>query len=320
MTKLDHEAAIKDVIARETEAFVARDYDGWAALWVQDQRTREVCISSSQGSQVLEGWDAISTYMRSVFESGNVCQITDFKRSNWNMIHSGDIVHVVFDGLSTHTDGRIEQTFETRVMERTNQNWRILYSSFVVRGHQRSDDNRLAVDRNGNVICAPDIAQNALNKSDHLTVSNGKLRAVKPAWDKVLQDGLTCAAQQHGYFEHYRYASQAGRNFRLPLVLGETDEGGVAVCVLFVRDGITFIEVDQEADQDARLNTARAIFGLSDGQMALAAQIVSGNGLTAAAQELEISVNTARTHLTRIYAKTGVNSQTALVRTLLSVG
>jgi DNA-binding CsgD family transcriptional regulator len=62
------------------------------------------------------------------------------------------------------------------------------------------------------------------------------------------------------------------------------------------------------------------IFGLSPGQMALAARIASGESLTDAAKTQQISINTARTHLKRIYDKTGVNSQTALVRLLLSVG
>ena len=62
------------------------------------------------------------------------------------------------------------------------------------------------------------------------------------------------------------------------------------------------------------------IFDLSEAQSRLAGQILDGRSLPEAAAELGISVNTARTHLQRIYAKAGVNSQPALVRVLLSVG
>jgi DNA-binding CsgD family transcriptional regulator len=227
---------------------------------------------------------------------------------------------VIFDGRSIHLDGRVEDTFETRTMERSNGTWQILYASFVLRGHQQVDANRLAVDADGRVPCAPNAALNLLVGHDCLQISAGRLRATTPAWDKTLQAAIQSAAAQHGYFQHYRYTTEHGRNFRLPVVLGEKDEGGVAVCVLFVRDGVTFVETQNDGDLDARLTIAKAIFGLSDGQMQLAKRIVNGDGLIAAAAALGITINTAKTHLSRIYVKTGVNAQTALVRSLLSVG
>ncbi|MGJ8529966.1 nuclear transport factor 2 family protein [Maritalea sp.] len=313
-------SALMDVIACETDMFLRQDFDGWAACWVQDDRVREVCISSSFGATVLEGWDKLSDYMRNVMESGAVCNISQTERFNINITISGDIAHVVFDENSKNSCGQTERTFETRVLERSDGKWRILYASFVLRGHQQIDSSRLAVNANGEVLCAPDEALAQLKSHPGLQISNNKLRATKPAWDKILQAGLKCAAEQHGYFQHYRYMAENGRNFRLPLVLGETDEGSVSVCILFVRDGLTFVETQNDGDIDARLSVAKFVFGLSEGQMLLAQRIVLGDNLTTASEILGISVNTARTHLSRVYIKTGVNSQTALVRTLLSVG
>lgn len=54
--------------------------------------------------------------------------------------------------------------------------------------------------------------------------------------------------------------------------------------------------------------------------MKLARHIAMGESVKGAAEKLGISVNTARTHMTRLYEKTGVRSQAALVRLLLSVG
>ena len=153
-----------------------------------------------------------------------------------------------------------------------------------------------------------------------LQISRGRLRATKPAWDKVLQAGFACAAEQHRYFQQYRYSAQSGESFRLPIVFGETDDGRVAFCTLFARDEMTFVEIQSDGDLKKRLNMAKAIYGLSAAQLNLAARIVGGDSLIAAAKNLGISINTVRTHLTRIYAKTGANSQTALVRILLSVG
>lgn len=313
-------AAVMDVVIRETETFLKRDFDGWATCWVHDERTREVCISSSLGATVLEGWSKLGTYMQSVIECGDVCNVTDVQRSNIVITISGNLAHVVFDASSKNVDGRIENTFETRVLERSEDEWRILYASFVLRGHQHVDASRLAVNGKGEVLCAPAEARAHLKKHPGLQISNNRLRAAKPAWDKILQAGLKSAAEQHGYFQHYRYMTESGLIFRLPIVLGETDEGGVIVCVLFVRDGITFVETQNDGDINARLKVAKAVFSLSDGQMSLAHRIVCGDSLKCASESLSISINTAKTHLSRIYAKTGVNSQTALVRTLLSLG
>ena len=312
--------AVMDVIIRETDTFLAQDFDGWAACWVQDARTREICMSSSFGATVLEGWEKLKDYMGKVTAVGAVCNIAHVGRSNVVATISGDLAHVVFDGRSEKANGQIEHTHETRVLERDVGVWRILYASFVLSGHQHVDENRLAVDATGGILCAPAQARAHLAAHPGLQISHNRLRATKPAWDKLLQAGLQSAADQHGYFQHYKYMSESGRNFRLPLVFGETDAGNVVVCVLFVRDGITFVETQHDGDLDARLKLAKTVFGLSESQMALAHRIVCGDNLTSAATTLGISVNTVRTHLSRIYTKTGVNSQTALVRTLLSVG
>lgn len=316
----DESADIMRVIERETERFVSGDFEGWAACWVHDPRTREVCFSSTGGVTVVEGWDAIEAYMRDVFRSGAICDIVAFHRHNISLSINGDVAIVTFDGESRQSDGRVERTFETRFLERERGSWRILYSSFVLRGHQMDDVHRISIDAKGKVLCAQDEALAVLKGHPGLQISNGRLRATKPDWDKVLQSGIACAAQQHRYFQQYRYAKQSGQSFRLPIVLGETDEGGVAFCTLFARDEMTFVQMQGDRDLSERLNVAKAIYGLSDGQLSLALRIVSGDSLGAAADSLGISINTVRTHLSRIYAKTGVSSQTALVRVLLSVG
>ena len=316
---VDHRDIMR-VIERETETFVARDYEGWAECWVQDERTQDVCISPDFGVTVLDGWDQLSGYIHDVLAKGSGCDVSEFKRENVQVSVQGSLAHVTFEGQSMQADGRVEQTFETRILEQQANVWRVRFALFALRGHLRTDASRLAIDAQGKVVCAPPDAVQRLEAQKALLISNGRLRAARPSWDKVLQEGIERTADVHGYFQQYRYAAQTGRNFRLPLVLGEDDAGGVIVCTLFVRDDLTFVELPSETDVAERLQLAKAIFGLSDGQLALTERIVSGDGLTAAAEKLGISINTARTHLQRTYVKTGVNTQTALVRTLLSVG
>ncbi|KJZ20923.1 LuxR family transcriptional regulator [Loktanella sp. S4079] len=317
---LSDEEQIMQVICRETQTFAAGDFTAWAECWVQDHRTREVCFSSSLGVTILEGWDQIAPYMQGVFAKGAMCELSDFVRENVGMTISENIAFVNFDGKSVQLDGRVEHTFETRFLEQHDGEWRILYSSFVLRGHQRDDDSRIALNASGKVVFASERMREILNEHEWLQISAGRLRARHRDWDRILQTAIQCAAEQHKYFQQYRYAAQHGRSFRLPVVLGETDSGSVAFCTLSVRDELTFVSLPSEQDLADRLHIARAIYGLSDGQTALAQRIVGGDSLPDAAHALGVSVNTLRTQLTRIYDKTGVNSQAALVRALLSVG
>ena len=104
----------------------------------------------------------------------------------------------------------------------------------------------------------------------------------------------------------------------LPVILGEGDDH--ALCWVRVEGGLILVAFDDEVTLDHRFSTAAAIFGLSPAQARLSRHIADGHDLAHAAAALGISVNTARTQLQRIFDKTGVHSQPALVRVLLSAG
>jgi DNA-binding CsgD family transcriptional regulator len=59
-------------------------------------------------------------------------------------------------------------------------------------------------------------------------------------------------------------------------------------------------------------------FGLTRAEAAFAIEILNGDGIQAAADRLSISRATARTHLARVFDKTGVRRQSELVRLLMS--
>lgn len=70
------------------------------------------------------------------------------------------------------------------------------------------------------------------------------------------------------------------------------------------------------SDTSARL---RDRFGLTEAEARFAAEIVKGDGKRAAAERCGISYSTARSHLSRIFEKTGVHRQAALVRLVESL-
>jgi DNA-binding CsgD family transcriptional regulator len=74
---------------------------------------------------------------------------------------------------------------------------------------------------------------------------------------------------------------------------------------------------DPEADMKARIESLRERFGLTPAEAVFALEIVKGDGRQATADRLGITLGTARSHLSKIFDKTGVTRQAELVRLLL---
>lgn len=88
--------------------------------------------------------------------------------------------------------------------------------------------------------------------------------------------------------------------------------GNPAAAMLLLRDS--------RPGKVAEVEDLRMRFGLTRAEAALAIEMLKGDGRAAAAGRCGISVNTARTHLTRIFEKTGVKRQAELIRVLMDGG
>jgi DNA-binding CsgD family transcriptional regulator len=75
-------------------------------------------------------------------------------------------------------------------------------------------------------------------------------------------------------------------------------------------------EADRRTNLDA--TTIRQLYGLTPAEASVAVLLAQGQHLDEAAEVLKITVNTARTHLKRIFDKTNTERQTDLVRLLLN--
>jgi DNA-binding CsgD family transcriptional regulator len=85
-----------------------------------------------------------------------------------------------------------------------------------------------------------------------------------------------------------------------------------------VADGRVYVLFGQELDLSSQVKMVQGIYGLSKSQTEIAKKFSQGLDLDAAAEALEITKNTARTHLRRVYEKVGVNSQVELIRLIAS--
>ncbi|MEP1205844.1 MAG: nuclear transport factor 2 family protein [Rhizobiaceae bacterium] len=316
----DDHNAIAAVIHADTHAFQNEDFEAWAACWVHDERARDVCISETAGLSVLTGWTEISAHMKRVFAEDLSCKVLDFDQQNLDISITGNTAWAVFDGWSRFGTGETGKTFETRIFERHGNSWKIIYSSFLLRQDDGPDGLYVGVDAEGQIVHLTEASRSALKDHSYLTISAGRLRAHHPDWDKALQQSIRRTATHHGFFDTHKFASEVGGLPQFPVILGQNFEGGVAVVQFLIRDCMTYVRLDTENLVERRLGHAQTVFDISDAQIKVAQRIALGLSLRESALELGVTVNTARTHLYRLYEKTGVGTQAALVRLLLSVG
>ncbi len=111
------------------------------------------------------------------------------------------------------------------------------------------------------------------------------------------------------------YPSSAG----VPIVLDGGDGALASVCWVVGESGLVLVWINNRSMTEERLAAASLVYGITPAQMRVPKLMIDGHDIVAAANRLGVSVNTARTHLQRMYDRTGVRSQPALVRALLSV-
>jgi DNA-binding CsgD family transcriptional regulator len=111
-------------------------------------------------------------------------------------------------------------------------------------------------------------------------------------------------------------AAKGGARLRLsrpsgapPLLVTVIPVGGGPLVALFVMDP------DIVGTPSPAL--LQELFGLTAAEAVFAAEISRGDGMQAVAERLSIAPTTARTHLTRIFEKTGTRRQAELVRLLM---
>jgi DNA-binding CsgD family transcriptional regulator len=319
-TLTDEEAAVMKVIEDETVAYFNKDFEGYARCWVHAPYTRRLGWWSGGGVIDRIGWDEIAARARLAMQDQPRPNpsATEIRRENLDIHVGQDMAWVTFHQYGPETG---EPDFdmpglshETRVLEKHDGEWRIAYHGYIHPIVERVQSVMLRVDGSGNLIWMNKAAEALTRNADHLIVRHGQLRAVAVAANKRLHKAISVAAQVDIKLDGGRTA--------IPVVLDSVSgEEAIVSWVMSEGSGTNTVMVsvnDLQFTQD-RLTAAAAVFELSDTQRRLTECILAGNDLQQSAQYLGISINTVRTHLQRIFDKTGTRSQPALVRTLLSV-
>lgn len=144
---------------------------------------------------------------------------------------------------------------------------------------------------------------------DGLCLRHAELHAVRPSDDARLRAAIAAVVERAQPEAAVSLARPSGRR---PYAL--------AVRPLSDDDPAHVLLVMSDPAQPAAVapHLAAALYGLTQAESAVAARIAAGETLEYMARELGISMSTCRTHLEKVFRKTGVQRQAALVRELLT--
>ena len=198
-----------------------------------------------------------------------------------------------------------------RILEKHGGAWKIAGLFFLQMSLDYRETAIVRVDERARVLWINPAAEAELGSSEAIEIRGGRLRALDQSADQRLKTAIRWAA----HLDDGLYPVRAG----LPIVLDGGHGAPANVCWVVGESGLVLISINDRAMAAERLTAAALVYGITPAQMRVARHIIDGHDMVAAAKHLGVSVNTARTHLQRMYDKTGVRTQPALVRALLSV-
>lgn len=311
----------------DREAIIALIHRNRISVWMQDAAAYESCFvhadhttrwnaSRRHGIFTRHGWPDIWARVQRQFEDKSLYRpdlAHETRVERLELQISGDMAWASFEQHYPKAPpgypGGPEVTHEVRVFERHDGAWRIAFLGFMDEAIG-SDLPMLRLASDGKVLWQSEAAPAALAAEDDLVIRDGRLRARNSRIDARLQAALRWAAE-HDFLVMTRHGA-------LPIVVAAGEGLPTKVWWVIAESGMILFGFAQTALNKERLAGAAVVYGLSPAQLRVASLVVEGKPLAEIATDMQISANTARTHLNRIYEKTGVRTQPALVRVLLS--
>jgi DNA-binding CsgD family transcriptional regulator len=316
-------AAIIAAIEQECAAYLAKDFDRFASYWVHEPYVRRFLWHADVGMMLIEGWDAESA-MQSEAMRRFPQPISDDVVRDWQvMLIDRDMAYVVFNQYSAQAGDPCQITgmqHEMRVMIRREGRWLIAAVSNLKPWSEIAQCPVVRVDNRGRVLWRNPQAVARLERHPGLIISGGHLRARSRSTDHALQLAIAWAAEGLTYAR--KRASQMQRadtGGAVPVLDESATDRPLVLCWVVPSDGMVLVTLDDQDTFDHRIAAAGAVFRLSPTQLRLVRLLLAGQDLASASTEMAISVSTVRTQLRRIFDKTGVHNQAALLRLMLSV-
>lgn len=313
---ISDEDAILAVVELRRKAFSQRDFETYAGLHLHSPFVSWWNASPVTGNFVRSGWEETAPRLREWMASSEkeTRGTDDGIMENLVMRVSDTIAWVTFTrrypGVPAHRAGP-NPAHQLRILEKHDGEWKVVLSGFLDPTTGAPKASVLRLDESGSIVWKSEAAEAALVADEDLIVRNGRLHIRNSEADRSLYDGI-------------RWAAELGRDFiprrgSLPIVL-EAGEGTPAKVWWVIGDaGTILFSLGEAGWVERQLDMAGIIFRLSAAQKSIAAHVIAGRSMEEAAALMGIKESSTRTHLDRVYEKTGVRTQGALIRLLLSV-
>lgn len=282
--------------------------------WVQSPQTRRMEAFASLGVRVDEGWDVIAARLKKIV--GRFPDKYAFaERVRWekvNIVIDGNVAWMAFDQIGSDTGA--DRKRQLRILHRIDGVWKIGCMVMMESTIEEANCPLIEMDVNARILWTNRLARERMPGHSGLIAAAGRLRARRREREAALRDAVRLACRE---LQGQRPLSVAPKQ-AWAVALGEDGAGVPLYCWVLLEDGKVLVSFDDAETVARRIDGAQEIYGLSPAQVRLARLIVDGHDLAGAADLLAVSVNTLRTQLQRMFDKTGVRSQAALVRSLLS--
>jgi DNA-binding CsgD family transcriptional regulator/PAS domain-containing protein len=198
-------------------------------------------------------------------------------------------------------------------------------SEDTLAGLDRLQQGLLLVDAEARILFANRAARALLDARDGLELEAGALSAFDADAGRTLRGLIaSCVGEANAATDCGGEVALSRGADRLPLhVLVTPIRPETAMSTILLplpQRAVAIVLVSNpETKIRARVEHLRERFGFTPAEAAFALEIVKGDGRQATADRLGITVGTARSHLSRIFDKTGVRHQAELVRLLLDI-
>lgn len=311
--RVDDEAAILALLHANRIAYWTQDFDAWQRCFVHADYTTRSGTFGAAGIFVRKGWDELAQRFGRDHPGRRDSFAYETRILNLRVRISGDMAWAVFEqqypGVYDEAHVGIALVHEMRVLERHDGQWRIALHVFLDSAAGTVGARLFYLEPDGKVVWTSPAATETLADSDDLAIRNGHLRFRSARVDARFRTALEQLARQDDGLQ--------SRSTSLPIVVEAGEGVPASVYWLAVDRGLIKLSFGSGTLSAERLALAAAIYGLSPAQEQVAGLVAEGMSLVEIAGRMAITPNTARTHRNRIFDKTGVRTQPALVRLLL---
>lgn len=319
MTELsDDERELIALIHATRIAIWTHNFTAWSECFVHAPYTTRLGSWSGGGIFIRRGWDDIAQRAKRHVDGElpyNTANAYDIEVLNLDLRIGEDMAWAVYDqqypGFNDPGHVGPGLTREIRVFEKHQGRWKIALLGYLDTNSGAAGLALIHIDRGGQVLWLSEAAKALLADDDDLVIRNGRLRVRDSRTDKRLQAAIHWAAGLDD--------GLVSRRGALPVVQEAAEGLPTRVWWVTVQSGIILVSLDGQQIAEDRLDMAAVVYGLSPTQKRLARLVAEGKSLPEIAEALGVTASTARTHLQRIFDKTGIHNQPALVRALLSV-